>query len=61
MSLWTAIAGYVPELYFWDDNQVAIQILKNGRNPTMRYMGRTHRINVAWLLERFKDPNLRLV
>ncbi len=34
-----------------EDNQAMIQIVKTGCNPTMRYVGRTHRISVSWLHE----------
>ena len=32
-----------------EDNQSTIQIIKTGRNPTMRHMSRTHGVNVSWL------------
>ena len=33
-----------------------IQVCRTGRNPTMRHLGRTHRVDVHWLHERFSDP-----
>jgi hypothetical protein len=38
-----------------------IRVMQTGRNPMMRYLGRAHRISVAWLHEVFKDPNHLLV
>ena len=61
MRLWEAASCASVQLYFFADSQPAIQILRNGSNPSMRYMGRTHRIDVAWLMERFKDANVHLV
>eukprot|EP00972_Heterocapsa_arctica_P031015 4562966-Heterocapsa_arctica.AAC.1 len=31
-----------------------MQVLKTGKNPTMRHLSRTHRVNVAWLGEDFR-------
>ena len=30
-------------------------MLESGKNPTLRYLGRTHRVDLAWLFERFKE------
>ena len=38
-----------------------IRICVTGRNPTMRYLSRTHRLNIAWLDERFQSSELQLV
>ena len=37
-----------------------IRVCETGRNPTMRYLHRTHRVFVGWLHERFADPTLDL-
>ena len=36
---------------FHEDNTALIACIRSGRNPTMRYIGRTHRVFVAWLKE----------
>ena len=36
-------------------------VVKPGRNPTMRYLKRTHRVSVAWFHERFKSNVSELV
>ena len=38
-----------------------IRVCETGRNPTMRHLGRTHRVSVSWLHERFSEPQLTLV
>ena len=38
-----------------------IRCVETGRNPTMRYLGRTHRCSVAWLHERFSGKDISLV
>ena len=34
-----------------DDNTALIACVRSGRNPTMRYLGRTHQVSAAWLKE----------
>ena len=44
----------LPEDYqalFHEDNNAMIRVIKTGRNPTMRYLHRTHRISIAVLHE----------
>ena len=36
---------------FHEDNQAMIRVIETGRNPTMRYLHRTHRISIATLHE----------
>ena len=62
MCLWDRIlAPAKVKLNFYEDNQAAIQVLKTGRNPTLRHLGRTHRVDLAWLHEVFRDhPNCLL-
>ena len=38
---------------FHEDNQAMMKVMETGRNPTMRHLGRTHRVSIAWLHERF--------
>ena len=35
-----------------EDNKAMILIVLSGRNPTMRHLGRVHRVSVQWLHER---------
>ena len=38
------------------------QIIKNGRNPTLRHVNRTHRVNADWLTEVFRnEKQIKLV
>ena len=48
------------KLEFLEDNQAAMRILETGKNPTLRYMGRTHNVDMTWLFERFKDRHVQL-
>ena len=38
-----------------------IRCVETGRNPTMRYLHRTHRVSVAWIHECFERDDMRLV
>ena len=38
-----------------------IHVINTGRNPTMRYLLRTHRASVSWLHEVFKGADIVLM
>ena len=61
LSLWETILQRQVTLTFHEDNAAMIQVMTTGHNPTMRHLGRTHRVDVMWLHERFKDDWLSLV
>ncbi len=44
-----------------EDNDAVSRIIINGRNPSMRHMSRTQRIDVAWLNERLASGEFRFV
>ena len=61
MDLWGLLLGCLIESIVFEDNQACIQILRSGKNATLRHLKRTHSISVAWLVEQFKnDPQLKL-
>ena len=47
--------GYVS--HFHEDNQAMIQVCKSGRNPTMKHLGRVHRVDISWLHEALYGDN----
>jgi hypothetical protein len=61
LSLWDVLLQRDAVLVVHDDNSAMIQVCRTGRNPTMRHLGRTHRVNVHWLHERFSEPCYQLV
>jgi hypothetical protein len=61
MDLWDVLLQRDVVLVVHDDNSAMIQVCRTGKNPTMRHLGRTHRVSVQWLHERFKDPCYHLV
>ena len=56
----------LPAMFVWDvllpgaklvvreDNSTAIRVVETGRNPTMRHVGRTHGVSIAFLHEAWK-------
>ena len=60
-TLWHTFMRHRPPLVVAEDNQAMIRVVQTGRNPTMRYLGRTRRISVAWLHTLIQDPKHQLV
>ncbi len=54
LSLWDKLSDRNVVCLFHEDNAAMIQVCRTGKNPTMRHMGRTHRVDVLWLCEVFK-------
>jgi len=44
-----------------EDNQSMTKVMKTGKNPTMRYMSRTHGLNIAWMSTVFDQDYMELV
>ena len=57
LTLWEKVLQRKVILNFYEDNSAAIQILMTGKNPTIRHMGRTHRVDLAWLHEVFMNQD----
>ena len=51
ITLFEAILQRRVKLQVHEDNTAMIQCVKSGKNPTMRYLHRTHRTSVGWLHE----------
>ena len=51
LGLWDTVLGRPSRLVVHEDNQAMMRVCQTGRNPTMRYLKRTHRTSVAWLHE----------
>ena len=56
LDLWEVVLQRSPVLAdMREDNQAMIQVMKTGRNPTMRTLPRVHRVDIAWLHERYQS------
>ena len=61
LSLWRMLFPHQPPFLFREDNQAMIRVVATGKNPTMRYLARTHRVSVAWLHEVRQMKEIRMV
>jgi hypothetical protein len=55
----TSLGREVP-LSMMEDNEAMIKVCLWGKNPTMRYLNRTHKVDIAWLMEVFELPKIKL-
>ncbi len=60
LDLWEATLGRKVPLTFEEDNQAAIRIIETGKSDALRHMGRTHKVDLAWLHETMKGGNFHL-
>ena len=60
LSLWDTLGFGKGGVDVHEDNMSMVRICETGRNPTMRYLSRTHGVSVAWLHEQFTGGSLRL-
>ena len=56
LDLWQHLWGHPIRVVFNEDNEFMIQVIKTGRNPTMKQLGRAHRVSIAVLHERLGNP-----
>ena len=52
LDLWENICPDMKTPLFHEDNQAMIMVINSGRNPTMRHIGRVHRVSLSWIHER---------
>jgi hypothetical protein len=57
LSLWENILGKQLSIRLMEDNAAACRVVITGRNPSMRHMSRTQRIDVAWINERYVEKS----
>jgi hypothetical protein len=57
LSLWENILGKQLSIRLMEDNAAAYRVVITGRNPSMRHMSRTQRIDVAWINERYVEKS----
>ena len=47
--------------YVFEENEVVIKMIIEGRSPTMRHVSRTHRVALDWLFDRINlDPKIQI-
>jgi hypothetical protein len=43
-----------------EDNTASARVIETGKNPTMRHLGRTHKVCIQWIHERFQEKDMLL-
>jgi len=51
LELWESLLRRKLKLCFKEDNEATIRIIKTGKSPALRHIGRTHRLDLAFLHE----------
>ena len=46
---------------FHELNQVMLRVVTTAKSPTLRYLGRAHRVSASWLHEAFQMKEITLV
>ena len=60
LQLWDRLFNRSVVLRFHEDNQAMIKVCTTGKNAVMRHLGRTHRVAISWLHERFSSEDVDL-
>ena len=60
-KVWATGRSFSMVLRLYEDNQAALRIFETGRNPTMKYMTRTHGISIAQIHERLQQQDVEAV
>ena len=62
LEIWDLVFGRPTQLNLLEDNTTCIQIIKTGKSPTLRHLGRTHGVSIKWLHEVFRKhkSNIKL-
>ena len=58
IPLWEALLHRLSTFNFYEDNEATLRIFAAGKNPTMRHLSRTHRVDVMFLHEVFQGRSL---
>ena len=61
-NMWERLLNRRVKMTLLEDNESTYQIIKTGKNPTMRHISRTHGVNIQWLHDaytkgQFNSPN----
>ncbi len=55
MTLWETFLARPMQCVFCEDNEACTRVLEKGRHPSMIHVGRTNRVDIAFLHERYAD------
>ena len=60
LTLWETILNRKLTLNFKEDNSAATRIIETGRNPTLRHLNRTHKVDLRFLHEQVKSEAMKI-
>ena len=58
LELWEALLGRPLQGEFMEDNEATIRIISTGKSQAMRHVGRTHRVDLAFLHEAKENKHI---
>ena len=58
LQLWEALLGRPLQVMFMEDNEATIRIISTGKSQAMRHVGRTHRVDLAFLHEAKENKHI---
>ena len=61
IGLWEVLLGKKLVLKLEEDNSAAKRVAETGRNPTMRHLNRTHKVDLRFLHEQIENGNMIIV
>jgi ribosomal protein L16/L10AE len=60
LDLWSLILNRRVKLVLEEDNSAAKRVIETGRNPTMRHLNRTHKVDLRFLFEQVANGNMEV-
>jgi hypothetical protein len=60
LELWETLTKRKLSVRFMEDNSAAVTVMTTGRNPTMRHLARTHRLNIAFMHECCENGHIKV-
>ena len=60
VTLWNVLLKRNVDLVLCEDNESAARVIETGRNPSMRHILRTHKVDLAFLHERFAGGDMMI-
>jgi hypothetical protein len=58
LDIWEKVLGRKVELVALEDNEATLQIVKTGKNPSLRHISRVHGVSISWLHDLFKQEGI---
>ena len=60
LDLWSLLLNRGVKLVLEEDNSAAKRVIETGRNPTMRHLNRTHKVDLRFRFEQVANGNMEV-